>query len=83
MKIVTPSTSARRWWGQRVTRFFDVDNAAKKSRQRMAIAQVETGRLEYVVSPAPAAAARDDAGQFSHLVHEQGVEAYNLDGNSC
>lgn len=72
--------------GERVTRFFDVDNAAKKSRQRMAIAQVETGRLEYVVVACSGPSGRSQGmtlDEFSRLVHEQGVEnAYNLDGGN-
>lgn len=70
--------------GTRVKEYKDNNNAAFQPRQRMAIAQVKRGSLEYI-TVACAGPKGDNIGmtldQFSRLVFEQGVEnAYNLDG---
>ncbi|NLC32773.1 MAG: phosphodiester glycosidase family protein [Clostridiales bacterium] len=70
--------------GKRVEEYFENNNAAFKPRQRMAVAQVERGRLEYVVV-ACAGPRGHNTGltleEFSKLVFDQGVDnAYNLDG---
>lgn len=72
--------------GVRVEEYVDNNNAAFKPRQRMAIAQVERGSLEYIAI-ACAGPRGHNTGltleQFSELVFEQGVEnAYNLDGGN-
>ena len=72
--------------GIRVEEFFENNNAAFKPRQRMAIAQVKRGSLEYV-AVACAGPRGHNTGmtldEFSRLVFEQGVEnAYNLDGGN-
>ena len=72
--------------GVRVEEFFENNNAAFKPRQRMAIAQVKRGSLEYV-AVACAGPRGHNTGltldEFSRLVYEQGVEnAYNLDGGN-
>lgn len=70
--------------GKRVEEYFENNNAAFKPRQRMAVAQVERGSLEYVVV-ACAGPRGHNTGltleEFSQLVFDQGVDnAYNLDG---
>ena len=70
--------------GKRVEDYFENNNAAFKPRQRMAVAQVERGSLEYVVV-ACAGPRGHNTGltleEFSQLVFDQGVDnAYNLDG---
>ena len=70
--------------GERVEEYFENNNAAFKPRQRMAIAQVQRGSLEYVVV-ACAGPRGHNTGltleEFSRLVFDQGVDnAYNLDG---
>ncbi len=72
--------------GERVKRFFDNNNAANDGRQRMAIAQVKTGSLEYI-AVACAGPKGDNRGmtldQFSSVLAGLGVEnAYNLDGGN-
>ena len=72
--------------GIRVEEFFENNNAAFKPRQRMAIAQVKRGSLEYV-AVACAGPRGHNTGltleEFSQLVYDQGVEnAYNLDGGN-
>ena len=72
--------------GERVKKFFDNDNAAREGRQRMAIAQVKTGSLEYI-AVATAGPKGDNRGmtleQFSNILAGLGVEnAYNLDGGN-
>lgn len=72
--------------GVRVEEFFENNNAAFKPRQRMGIAQVKRGSLEYV-AVACAGPRGHNTGltldEFSRLVYEQGVEnAYNLDGGN-
>ncbi len=72
--------------GVRVEEFFENNNAAFKPRQRMAIAQVKRGSLEYV-AVACAGPRGHNTGltleEFSQLVYDQGVEnAYNLDGGN-
>ncbi len=70
--------------GKRVENYQDNDNAAFKPRQRMALAQVKRGSLEYVAVACAGPRERNvglTLDQFSKLVAEQGVEnAYNLDG---
>ncbi len=70
--------------GERVQVFDDNDNAAFKPRQRMALAQVKRGSLEYVAVACAGPRGRNTGltlDEFSRLVYEQGVEnAYNLDG---
>ncbi len=72
--------------GQRVQRYVDHDNAANKGRQRMAIAQVAPGSLEYVVVACSGPSGRSQGmtlDQFSRVVFDQGVHsAYNLDGGN-
>lgn len=70
--------------GQRISEYEDNNNAAFKPRQRMALAQVKRGSLDYVVV-ACAGPRGHNTGltleQFSQLVFDQGVDnAYNLDG---
>lgn len=72
--------------GERVKQFFNNDNAAFEGRQRMAIAQVRTGSLEYV-AVACAGPKGNNTGmtleQFSLVLTGLGVEnAYNLDGGN-
>ena len=72
--------------GVRVEEYVENNNAAFKPRQRMAIAQVKRGSLEYV-AVACAGPRGHNTGltldEFSRLVYEQGVEnAYNLDGGN-
>ena len=70
--------------GKRVEEFFENNNAAFKPRQRMAIAQVIRGSLEYVVITCAGPRGHNTGltlEQFSKLVFDQGVNnAYNLDG---
>ena len=70
--------------GTRVPRFWSMGNAANKERQRMGIAQVAPGKLEYVCI-ATAGPRASNAGvtleEFSRLFEAEGVyNAYNLDG---
>lgn len=72
--------------GERVKTYWNNNNAAHDGRQRMAIAQVKRGSLEYV-AVACAGPKGSNKGmtldQFSQVVAEQGVEtAYNLDGGN-
>ena len=72
--------------GERVKKFFDNDNAALLGRQRMAIAQVKAGSLEYI-AVATAGPKGNNKGmtleQFSSILADLGVEnAYNLDGGN-
>ena len=72
--------------GERVKRFYDNGNAALEGRQRMAIAQVKTGSLEYI-AVSTAGPKGNNQGmtleQFSNLLEDLGVEnAYNLDGGN-
>lgn len=72
--------------GKRVKKFFDNDNAALEGRQRMAIAQVSNGSLEYVAVTC-AGPKGDNRGmtleQFSIVLARLDVEnAYNLDGGN-
>ncbi|MHC1787251.1 MAG: phosphodiester glycosidase family protein [Christensenellales bacterium] len=72
--------------GERVKTYFNNDNAAHTGRQRMGIAQVAAGRLDYVVI-ATAGPKGDNKGltleQFSNLFSALGVQnAYNLDGGN-
>lgn len=70
--------------GERVEKYWDNNNAANKGRQRMGIAQVKAGTLEYVVIATAGPSARQPGmtlDQFSRLFAKEGVEnAYNLDG---
>lgn len=70
--------------GERVTKYWNNNNAANHGRQRMAICQVEKGKLEYVAVACAGPRARNigmTLDEFSQIVFQQGVEnAYNLDG---
>lgn len=72
--------------GVRVEEYVDNNNAAFKPRQRMAIAQVERGNLEYLAVACAGPRGRNTGltlEEFSQLVCDQGVEnAYNLDGGN-
>ena len=72
--------------GERIQWFSDNENAAKEGRQRMAIAQLATGSLEYI-AVCTAGPYRGNAGmtlsQFSSILFDLGAEnAYNLDGGN-
>ena len=70
--------------GERVKRYWNNNNAANQGRQRMAICQVEKGKLEYVAVACAGPRGRNigmTLDEFSQIVFQQGVEnAYNLDG---
>ena len=72
--------------GVRVEKYVENNNAAFKPRQRMAIAQVERGSLEYIAIACAGPRGRNTGltlEEFSRLVFDQGVEnAYNLDGGN-
>ena len=72
--------------GVRVEEYVENNNAAFKPRQRMAIAQVKRGSLEYVAVACAGPRGRNTGltlDEFSRLVYVQGVEnAYNLDGGN-
>jgi exopolysaccharide biosynthesis protein len=70
--------------GTRVTEYIDENNAALKGRQRMAIAQVKRGSLEYILVACAGPKGKNKGMtlyEFSQIIAQQGVEnAYNLDG---
>lgn len=72
--------------GQVVTKFVDENNAALQGRQRMCLAQVQKGKLEYLCI-ACAGPKKENSGmtleQFAAFVHSLGVDnAYNMDGGN-
>lgn len=74
--------------GERVKKFWNNGYAAHKPRQRIAIAQVEKGKLEYLaIVSAGSGFKGSNRGltieEFSNVVVKLGVEsAYNLDGGN-
>ncbi len=73
--------------GERVKKFWNNGYAAHKPRQRIGIAQVKRGSLEYLAIVSAGPGSRNSAGmtieEFSNVVMKLGVEsAYNLDGGN-